>query len=124
MSLTPGGKENEISRGYHRPSRIHNLDSARERYGGEGGGGEGQYRDYRVRTRVVARGWRNVMRKQRFFPCISLGHSGQDPTAYRDGYILRSGSGGLPVGGCLIGRLASWYDSTEPSISFERVRSD
>lgn len=122
MSLTPGAKENEISGGI--PSRIHNLDSTRERYEGEERGGEGQYREYRVRTRVVARGWRNVMRKQRFFPCISLGHYSQDPTAYQDGYILRSGSRGLPVGGCLIGCLASWYDSTEPLISFERVRSD
>lgn len=48
-------------------------------------------------------------REKRPSPCISLGHSGQDPVAYRDGYILRSGSGGLPVRGCLIGRLASWY---------------
>lgn len=31
-----------ISRGYHRSPRIHNLDSARERYEGRGGeGGRG-----------------------------------------------------------------------------------
>lgn len=35
MFLIPGAKENEISSGYRCPSRIHNLDSARERYGGE-----------------------------------------------------------------------------------------